>query len=481
MSNLFIIGNGFDLAHGLKTKYSDFRDFLVIMEKEECKEVGEISISDDNSLLEDESIKYHFNNTVIPAMTNTLSQTLDFAQQKDDSSGKTPIEQMEEIEQFLNEADKIIQWIKHGSGQYYISEKDESHAIKQFIKMLEPQTGVISHNTNTNTTYAYWQTIENAFGAPAVRFLKSGDGSSDTPLWLTLRLFIKMMDSVEGENWTDFETSLGSNNFEVIFNLFNEIESDDIYSMCVSNFFTGLYYNTSMLFHAWIIYTNIIFEESAVSTNTISNLRSHIKMNQNNLELSLKYKIAPIINEENYINLKTLTKKHPMAKKQLINIFDAAKHNYFLTFNYTQTLEHIYNIPANHICHIHGISKSSNSTNDLVAGELIFGHGLSSIPSNVVNVVNTAFNITKKPVNQCISNNQLFFDNIINVCNIYSYGFSFGEVDMPYIEKILKCIQNSDDVTWYLNDFGSQEDRITYQDIIRKAGFKGDFDIFNGG
>ena len=29
MSNLFILGNGFDLAHGLKTSYGDFRDFLL--------------------------------------------------------------------------------------------------------------------------------------------------------------------------------------------------------------------------------------------------------------------------------------------------------------------------------------------------------------------------------------------------------------------------------------------------------------------
>ena len=26
--DLYIIGNGFDLAHGIKSKYSDFRDFL---------------------------------------------------------------------------------------------------------------------------------------------------------------------------------------------------------------------------------------------------------------------------------------------------------------------------------------------------------------------------------------------------------------------------------------------------------------------
>jgi hypothetical protein len=29
MPNLFIIGNGFDIAHGLPTKYKHFRQFLV--------------------------------------------------------------------------------------------------------------------------------------------------------------------------------------------------------------------------------------------------------------------------------------------------------------------------------------------------------------------------------------------------------------------------------------------------------------------
>ncbi len=28
MRNLIILGNGFDLAHGLQTKYSDFRDYI---------------------------------------------------------------------------------------------------------------------------------------------------------------------------------------------------------------------------------------------------------------------------------------------------------------------------------------------------------------------------------------------------------------------------------------------------------------------
>ena len=31
MSSLFIIGNGFDIAHGIPTKYSDFREFILKM------------------------------------------------------------------------------------------------------------------------------------------------------------------------------------------------------------------------------------------------------------------------------------------------------------------------------------------------------------------------------------------------------------------------------------------------------------------
>lgn len=53
MSSLFIIGNGFDLAHGIPTKYNDFRKYIIelypealefrdeIIHLEECKEIYE--------------------------------------------------------------------------------------------------------------------------------------------------------------------------------------------------------------------------------------------------------------------------------------------------------------------------------------------------------------------------------------------------------------------------------------------------------
>lgn len=479
MSNLFIIGNGFDLAHGLKTSYCHFREYLVQMEKEECMEVGETSISEDCNLLKDDRIKYSFDNIVIPAMINTLSETANLIQLKDCSTGKIPMEQMDEINQFLNDADRIVQWIKHGSGQYYVRESHESRAIKRFIAFLEPETGMISHNTNLNGTSIFWQTIESEFGNTAVKFLQNGVGVDKTPFWLTLRLFIKMIDTVKGEDWKDLETSLGTYKFEMIFDLFKELKfNDEIYAMCVENFFTLLYYNVNVLFNSWVLFTEIAFEQQLINGDIFSTLHPHIKKNQNGVELSLKMKKYPQKRELDSIRPQAVFDKHPMAKKQLLQIFDSAKTNYFFTFNYTQTLEHIYNISENNICHIHGMSKGIKNLNDLASEDLIFGHGLESYDTNVTNIVNTAYNITKKPVNQCIENNQLFFEKLEDVDSIYSYGFSFGDVDMPYIEKICRSIRNTTNVTWYFNDFKIEEYRTLCEEI-RKIGFNGTFDKFH--
>ena len=51
MTKLFIIGNGFDLAHGMKTRYSDFRDYLIdeydVDENLINKDIYDISTSHD--------------------------------------------------------------------------------------------------------------------------------------------------------------------------------------------------------------------------------------------------------------------------------------------------------------------------------------------------------------------------------------------------------------------------------------------------
>ena len=478
MNNLFIIGNGFDLSHRLKTSYRDFREFLVQMEKEECAEAGEVSISDDPDILKDDNIKRCFEDIVIPEMTNALFETADIAQLRDSSTGKIPMEQMGEIERFLNDANKIDQWIRHGSGQYYVRESQESNAIKRLISLLEPETGVINHNTSLDGVSVYWQVIESEFGAAAVKFLQSDNGADRIPFWLTLRLFVKMIDAVEGEDWKDLETSMGTYNFEIIFDLFDKLESsDDIYKECVRRFLTDLYYRINVLFSVWVFFTEIETEHSAGIGDGILSLRPRIKKKNSGIELSVKINNAPSKGELIGTSPGATPRKHVVAKKQLIEMFTAANRNYFLTFNYTQTLERFYGISEDCICHIHGASKSD--VKNVALDDLIFGHGRESFGANVTDVVGTAYNITKKPVKRCMEGNRLFFEKLRDVDTIYSYGFSFGDVDMVYIDEICRNIRDTANVTWYFNDFKIEENRALYEAKIRKAGFNGVFGVFH--
>jgi len=476
MSNLFIVGNGFDLAHGLKTGYRHFRQFLAQMEKEECAETGETSIIDDPGVLKDGNIKQCFENIVIPTMANGLSETINILEQEDPSTGKTPMEQMDELEQFLNDANKIVQWIKHGSGQYYVREKQESKAIRRFITLLESETGRIDHNTNLNDDTSFFHAVESEFGHNAVRFLESNNGSSKIPFWLTLRLFIKMIDIVEGEDWKDLETSMGTYSFDMIFGLFSKLESDDvIYMECIKKYFVDLYYDINLLFNSWVAFASMGIGRLAAKGNDVPYLR--MKKHNNNIELSIRNNNPGLKEKLGLVLFKAIFNRHPMAKKQLLKIFDAEVQNYFFTFNYTQTLERIYDIHEDRICHIHGVSR--DGTENLGLDDFIFGHGRESFDVAVTDIERTAYNITKKPVGNCITKNQPFFEKLNDVDNIFSYGFSFGDVDMPYIEKICKSICDTSHVIWYFNDFRIEECRALYEEKIRKAGFKGTFGIFH--
>lgn len=134
----------------------------------------------------------------------------------------------------------------------------------------------------------------------------------------------------------------------------------------------------------------------------------------------------------------------------------------FLNFNYTQTLEIFYGIPQSQIMHIHGCISDENS--------IIMGH--DSIEEDLIHLLekeeydgaNTRFDNSfssdemysllhfgydkafsgaikcslnlQKGVTSIIKNNISFFDKLDGVDEINVYGFSFSEIDMPYIEKI---------------------------------------------
>ena len=134
---------------------------------------------------------------------------------------------------------------------------------------------------------------------------------------------------------------------------------------------------------------------------------------------------------------------------------------FYLTFNYTQTLEKIYNIPINNILHIHGEYTGRN--ND----EIIYGHGGHTyiIDKNIEDprfaegegIIKNYFDRTTKPVKQIIHRYRKFFYKMItDVKYVTIIGHSMNMIDYPYFQRIGNSIHRKLDWTYY---YHSEKDR----------------------
>lgn len=131
----------------------------------------------------------------------------------------------------------------------------------------------------------------------------------------------------------------------------------------------------------------------------------------------------------------------------------------FLSFNYTETLEKLYNVPADNVCYIHGIRNNAyNMTKRSYLSttkRLIIGHG-NDLPKDygganveAAEVFDEVIKDLRKHTDCIIKNHSNFWHTIqkSNIDKIYSFGFSYGNVDLPYIVHICKLLQN-DDIVW---------------------------------
>ena len=145
-----------------------------------------------------------------------------------------------------------------------------------------------------------------------------------------------------------------------------------------------------------------------------------------------------------------------------------------LNFNYTKTLEELYGVPAESVCHIHGIQGN---------GQLMFGHGLEMDSRGLplgAEKLELLQRILRKDVNGALERHKDFFCQMgkQTVEKIYSYGFDFGKVDLPYIQEIIKHLGNTEKVCWYQNSFPLKRNPdalIEQQKKIRDCGFQGKF------
>lgn len=131
----------------------------------------------------------------------------------------------------------------------------------------------------------------------------------------------------------------------------------------------------------------------------------------------------------------------------------------YLSFNYTDTLETIYKIPANNIVHIHG--------SRLLKDEFVIGHNKYRDPSDVwsddsivfesqamENIINW-MNDFAKDYKGNIDRYHSFFAQLALIGQVVVYGHSMSKIDWPYFEEIINLSGNN--VPWKVSCFSATD------------------------
>lgn len=243
---------------------------------------------------------------------------------------------------------------------------------------------------------------------------------------------LRLISTADGEKWSDLENSLGLLDFGEIFDDIPQVLDKDGDSDPWKNV-----YNTQDVASNIIKPTQRITEFFSDWINTI----------EINTSIPIKPDFAALINKDRDL---------------------------FLTFNYTKTLEILYQ--AKNVCHIHGEQDS----------DLLFGHGndTDSYDENMgkytgaEDALQEIQHALRKDTAGAIENHQDFFDILSSSINkIYSFGFSFSEVDQVYVKEICRKLPTKD-IIWYLNDFDLDQHNH-YKGVIRSCGFKGKFSTYH--
>lgn len=187
----------------------------------------------------------------------------------------------------------------------------------------------------------------------------------------------------------------------------------------------------------------------------------------------------------NTIDLSVAQQKEPYMS--LIN----EKIDIALSFNYTETLEYVYGMDASKICYIHGQRETDGALqqekNMRPFGKnnshLVVGFGSKHVRNSREAGKKSLLMGLFKDTHSIIWQHNEFFNKIAysGIKEIYSLGFSFSEVDMPYIKKICDVLRQNDydsDMTWFIVPYGNilqrVRDEVYFRKCIRQAGFRGE-------
>ena len=239
-----------------------------------------------------------------------------------------------------------------------------------------------------------------------------------------------VLSSVDGDKWSDLESSVGKIKYNDYIPEYDDYDDDNEYHI--------MYYN----------------EDSSMNL------------------------IKPILEIPSYFKkwILSISIDKATLKKDFVNLIKNDS-DLFLSFNYTCTLEKIYGI--DNVCHIHG----------KIGEDLYFGHGVHRdyfsddkyglVPGTEDNFQQT-HDALKKDTAAAFQQHSDFFAKLstTEIDEIYSYGFSFSDVDMFYIQQICNSI-NTENIIWQLNDYDDKATRSNYMEKVLAAGFKGKFGTYH--
>lgn len=242
-------------------------------------------------------------------------------------------------------------------------------------------------------------------------------------------------------SYNDFQNWMNENHPDII----NKVE--EIYGNCNNDWWSDFEHHLASL-------DAIKYGERIAFENEPDLLSEHCDRMWSDAQIEVERQLNELFSEIRICFHDWIRDLNPPVESKRIKLI--AHNSAFLNFNYTQTLEDFYGINYHNILHIHGcVDENENfvlghgktykeliqlneNANNRENGHML--HEQLAVEAAIKGVANQ-----RKPVENLMRKYEYFFNSLSNVCQIYVYGTSLSDIDMPYYNYILLKIE---DVNW---------------------------------
>jgi hypothetical protein len=150
----------------------------------------------------------------------------------------------------------------------------------------------------------------------------------------------------------------------------------------------------------------------------------------------------------------------------------------FINFNYTDTLQKLYNVPNENILYIH--NKANDNTSTLILGhsrnpeinksleELYNDEDTDPRVAEGNRMLDNYFKETYKSTERIIIENISLFNSLLETKEIYVLGHSLSKVDLPYFKEIIVGIDKTK-VKWVIS-FYNKKELVHHRDVFKELG-----------